>query len=828
MPLVMTLAFGSERASLAEAPPKAPEEAAEPAKASLTEAFQKGPITISAKVLRKNESLPLFQAPVLRYQDRLAFTFSGEAFDPRVTQADWTLVVVFLPRTVAPTEKGVVSLTLSRTPQGMVAPQVSVPYDSIPMIFLLPDSGGRRKILTDLNAHLADFRNICLKLSDLAEQRAYADRFLKGLESIRQDQSAASYDHAVFNFLKGYGGQVSQDLQAFLSRGSGSNLARFQFLVSEFKRTNLLVPTPDASDRTVKVEGSTLSGDIHAGSLYVAIAFDLMQIFQNLWPGHKFQYVPALARDFDGFKAQLYYDDWIKTTGDVRGALVFSPCRWNDAETPEFQFELGPSECILRPYTQLKLQPSPKSNSPLAIFGHDWHLVLKGPAGVALEPLPLTPNPTQQAFVIEPGPALQKLQQKGLLNVQAHIEGRWGFQTITTNPRACITGLDGTWKPSRTELDHFMEDQACTFALPAPWGRAAAKAQFRPSGSGRPAVPATLKMGPEGGCTIQFSSLQTEAGPGFLEVFVNDQLPAVISVPILLQYPLPAVDGLRAHQGENSLLLSGRNLRSAKTLLLGEQTFLWTRETPEGSLFTAAKGTLEGEPGIPLEGTLKLSDGRTIPVKGASLLPPRPVLQSLEVIPQAPPQGLPLSFDTLLVSTTSPVMVSTISGHKGRYPLGRGPKVLLRNADDPGAAVPLPAAAVRLTGRGQRLLANFKASEALGTRASGRLEIQIQDEGVGASAWTPVPALFLELPTILSLRQEGEGWVAEGALDCLEASASSPAGPWLPLKIGFHEGRQIAPVAPPDGHGILYLKLYGWPDLVVRLQGVPPKAAAKP
>jgi hypothetical protein len=756
----------------------------------------------------------------LHFQDRLDFTFSGEAFDPRVTQADWSLIVVFLPRTIAPTAKGVVSLELARTPAGMSAPGISVPYDAIPMIFLVPDSGGRKKILADLNAHLADFRKICLKLSDLSEQRAQADQFLKSLEAIKQDQSAPSYDSALFNVVKAYGGQLSQDLQIFISRNTGSNLEKFQFLVSEFKRTNLAVPSSSTASTGVSVEGSALNGPIHPASLYVSIAFDLIQVFQNLWPGHKFQYVPALGRDFSGFQAQLYYNDWIQTTGDVRGALVFSPCRWQDAENPTFQFEVAPSDSIVHPYTHLSIHPGPRSNSPLALFGHDWHLTMKGPAGELLDSLPLVPNQAQHAFIIEPSDALLKLQQKKVQQVQARIEGAWGFQPVASKERSLITGLDPAWEPSQAERDRFMLGQSSTFLLPSPWGSAVAKAWFRAATPANAAIPAVLHNAQDGSCTLSFPKLLGEPGPGFLEASLGEKLPAALSVPLVLQFPLPMVDGIRAHQGENSVLLTGRNLQNAQTLLLAGQAFTRTRETPEGTLFSAIKGVIEGEPGMVMEGTLRLSDKRNLTLKATMLLPPRPVLQGVEVIPMAALQGLPMSSDMVPMATTAPIMISAISGHKGRYPLGRSPKLLVRNTDDPGTPAALPTQAVKLTGRGQRLMASFTASELLGSHAVGHLEIQVQDAMVGTSAWTPLPALFLELPTIFTLHQEGTAWRAEGiALDAIERSASSPSGPWVPATIGFQGGKEFTSLADPDSNGVIYLKLYGWPDLVIRLQG---------
>ena len=69
----------------------APEAPARP----LVEAFQKGPVTLFAKVTRaqgkpEQSVLPLFQVPVLKYKDQLELAFSGEAFDQRVTSADWS------------------------------------------------------------------------------------------------------------------------------------------------------------------------------------------------------------------------------------------------------------------------------------------------------------------------------------------------------------------------------------------------------------------------------------------------------------------------------------------------------------------------------------------------------------------------------------------------------------------------------------------------------------------------------------------------------------------------------------------------------------------
>ncbi len=822
---ILLLAAGPTWAEGAPAPPAAK---------TLAEAFEKGPISLNARVLRRGtdgseQTLPLFQTPVLRYQDRVEISLSGEAFDPRVTRSDWTLIAVFLPRTVAPTTQGVAELRLKRQGGQMVAPVLQAPYDAIPMFFLVPDSGGRRKVLADVLAHLEAFRSICLKLSDLTEQRAHADRFLTGLDTIRKDQSPAAYDAAVFNFLKAYGGQVSQDLQVFLSRNSASNLDKFQFLTQEFRRTNILVPANDAGDRTTTIQGQSVSGPARASSAYISIVFDLVQIFQNLWPGHRFQYVPALAKDFNGTRSQLWYGDWIHTTGDILGALVFSPCRWEDAEPPSFTFTVPLDSALVQPYGQLLLRPKAGSNLPFALFGHDWRLIVEGPNGEKLAPLPLAPSPGKQAFMIIPGAPLEALRQHGFLRVKAHIEGAWGFQAVATEAQELPAGLDPTWLPSAAERAHFMVGEASVLRLPAPWAACLGRIAFRPGRTGASPLEAELKRQPDGAGLATFRPLGNLSGPGNLELFLPGAERPTLSIPMTLLPPLPVVDRVEAHQGEATLLISGRNLGEASQCVLGGQVLARGKENSDGWTFDSAKGPIPGVSGALLQGEIQLADGRTLALKDVRLLPPRPVLGSLQVLAEQPAPGLPLSADPPLLSTTSPVMVSILPGRKGAFPFGHSPKLSLRLSDEPGTVRAVPPAAVRLLGRGQRLIATLRVADLFGPTASGRLEIQVEDASAGASAWVVLPPLFVDLPIVKRLYQDGTGTHLEGpALEAIEAVAPSPAGPWVPLAMDFRNGSQSAEVPPPLPGENLCLRLYGWPEVLVRLLGPAPASSSAP
>ena len=308
---------------------------------ALVEAFQKGPISLSAKVTRtlasgEQSELPLFQVPVLKFKDKLELAFSGEAFDQRVTRADWSLIVVFLPRTIAPTDQGVVDFTLKRKDDRMVVPAIPVPYDSIPMIFLIPDKNGRKKVLKDLNDHLEAFRTLCAKIADISTERAAADKFIEDLDAIDKNLSPAQYDNALQGFLHAYGDPVSgrpPGLPGHLQLQPGQVPVPHPG-VPEHQRPGA---GPGPGRARWRRPGRGGRGRKRPVSAYVSIIFDLAAIINNLWPGHQFQYLPAVARDFHDSSADLYYSDWIRTTGDVRGALMCCPGKWEDLAPPDLR-----------------------------------------------------------------------------------------------------------------------------------------------------------------------------------------------------------------------------------------------------------------------------------------------------------------------------------------------------------------------------------------------------------------------------------------------------------------------------------------------------------
>ena len=808
---------------------------AEAAPGRLIEGFMKGPIAITAKVLRgqggpEATSLPLYQVPVLKFRDQLELSFAGEAFDERVTTAAWSLIVVFLPKTVAPTDQGVVSYRLQHKGGRMVVPAIEVPYDSIPMLFLIPDKTGRKKVLKDLNAHLESFRTLCAKIASLSAERAAVDKFVEDLEAIDKTMSSVQYDNAVESFLHAYGSAVSVDVQAF-SSANHSNLDKCQFLTQEFQKTNLLVPDPASANPAAVQAGVTVGGG-RPVSAYVSIFVDLATIISNLWPGHQFQYLPALARNFHDCDAELYYTDWIHTTGDTLGALMCCPGKWEEQGAPEFDLEVPWGESLLRKQTLLRVRPKEKGRGPFSLYGHDWKLLVTGPKGESLPPLVLALSPNKDAFVATPGPLLEPLHKLGATRVKARIVGRWGFTSIATAPLEVPVGFDPAWAPTAKDKEAFQIGKACAFALPATWAGVVDKVVFRPAAAGAEPMQARLKE-KDGTLEAVFAPKEDAAGEGTLEIHLFGLDKPALARPLTLMDVAPELTELEARLGESSVTMRGSHLNGVKTLDLGKRSFLPVGKDTAGHTLLVLKA-VDGKPfeeplGTRLSATLATVEGRT-ELEPVRLQPARPRLGSAQVIPMAVKgSGLAVTSTVPVAPTSGPSQVNLLAAKGYRFPFDGAFHAALRNVEEPAEIRMIPATKIRVMGNNQKATFSFVPTDVLGGRASGKLEVQVQDAHAGASDWLPLPATFVDLPVIVAVQDAAPGTRLVGpSLDPIEAVAFSLDGPWARPGVQVEEGHETMTLAAPLAGNTCYLKVFGWPELMLAVHYPQVPASVKP
>ena len=121
-------------------------------------------------------------------------------------------------------------------------------------------------------------------------------------------------------------------------------------------------------------------------------------------------------------------------------------------------------------------------------------------------------------------------------------------------------------------------------------------------------------------------------------------------------------------------------------------------------------------------------------------------------------------------------------------------------------------------GNNQKATFTFIPTDLLGGRASGKLEVQVQDDHAGTSDWLPLPATFLDLPVISAYQEAPPGGRLTGpSLDAIEAVAPAPEGPWEQPAVQVEEGHEIMTLTTPLVGNTCYLKVFGWPDLVLAM-----------
>jgi hypothetical protein len=799
----------------------------------MVEAFQKGPIAFSASVSRKQKNskeavLPLFQVPVLDYKDELKLSFSGEAFDKRVTSADWSAIVVFLPKTVAPTSQGVVSFRLNPGARGggpgMTIPDISVPYDSVPMICLIPDRNGRKKVLKDLNAHLEQIRTLCDRIADLSEQRAAADKFLDDLAAIDKDLSPIQYDNALVGFLHSYGDPTSTELQTFLN-GSSTNLAKAQTLASDFRKTNILVPSggnvPDASPTPTTT--STASGM----SSYVSILFDVANIISNLWPGHQFHYMPALARNFHGTSADLYYNDWIQTTGETRGALLCCPGKWSDQTPPSLNLDLPAGESLLNPTTRIHVVATEKNRSPFRLFGHEWKLKVIGPKGEILASQPLTTIPQNQSFLLKTAPLLSDIRKIGALRVKIQVTGEWGFQHLSSETLEVPVGFDPAWKPTAAEVSAFRLGGACGFRFPETWAGVVQSVSFQPSHARTTILAASMMPRKDGAREAVFQPREEDRGRGTLELRVYGSTKPVLSIPLTLKEAAPVFTGIEARLGETTVALKGSSLDRVQEVLVDHRKFVpCPIDDAEPSSLTCRaedKKPLSGAVGRELSVEVILDDGKKLAHAPVPLGLARPVLGTITLSPvQTKVSGLAITCSSPVAPAGSLSLVGLLAAGDYRFPYDRSFHIAVHNQKEPSDVHLIDSKDVKVVGNSLKAAFILDPSQLQGG-ASGKLEIQVQDKHAGNSDWVPLPATFLDLPVIAAIEPEGSGWRISGSsLDPIDSAAPTPVGPWQKLAVSVQDGREVADLTTPLPGGVCYLKLVGWGDLVLSVKVPPP------
>ena len=281
------------------------------------------------------------------------------------------------------------------------------------------------------------------------------------------------------------------------------------------------------------------------------------------------------------------------------------------------------------------------------------------------------------------------------------------------------------------------------------------------------------------------------------------------------------------------MVLKGHHLNGIKALELGKRRFLPAGKGAASKstlmLSAADDKPLEGTAGTRLPAILITAEGKT-ELDPVSLLPARPRLGEAQVVPfVVKGAGLAVTSTLPVAPTGSPSQVSVLAAKGYRFPSDGAYHVALRNADEPAEIRLVPAPRIRVMGNNQKATFTFVPSDLLGGRASGRLELQLQDDHAGPSDWLPLPATFLDLPVIVGVQEAAPGVRLIGpSLDPIEAVAPGPDGPWEKPSVQVEEGHEAMTLTTSLPGSTCYLRVFGWPALVLAVHLPAPLTPPKP
>jgi hypothetical protein len=429
-------------------------------------------------------------------------------------------------------------------------------------------------------------------------------------------------------------------------------------------------------------------------------------------------------------------------------------------------------------------------------------------------------------------PLQEPLRKLGAAKVKVRVVGRWGFTSIATEPLELPVGCDPTWVPTPEERAAFQIGKGCTIDLPKSWAPIVEKVAFRPAKANAAPLLASLKDGKDGVRSATFLPKADQAGAGLLEVKAFGQEKPMLSLPLILLEAPPEPAGLEARLGEDHIVLKGHHLEGIQAVEVGNRRFLPVGvNAPEDRRFRAEDGKpLDGTIGTKLPASLVLSADRKLPLENAILMAARPHLAEAQVVPmEVKATGITVTSSLPIASTGSPSQVSIVAAKGYRFPSDRGFHAAIRNVDEPTEIRTVPQTKIKVMGNNLKTTFTFTPTDLLGGRASGKLEVQILDDHCGNSDWLPLPATFLDLPAIAAIQLTPSGSKLIGpSLDPIEALAPSPAGPWEKASVAIEDGHESIQLSAPLQGGQCYLRVFGWPDLVLTLKYPSPPPPTNP
>jgi hypothetical protein len=802
---------------------------------------------ISVRVTRGNTTLPIAQVPNLQAGDKLWI----KADLPATQRNHLLLVVAFLRGTTnEPPDNWFTEIDTwdKKTVEGT---SITVPQDAEQaLMFVAPETGGDFKTLRSaVRGRPGIFIRADADLNEASFEQLRIERYLAAMKNVPQGDQKAIQDHsaklATTLALKPnpdcFKQPVDQQVNCLtqtsapvlLADGHGATVAE-------------TLSTGPSSDL---INSASYTQAMGAGvySAYIGTIVDLVHIV-SLLKTAQYQYIPAISFP-QGETMNLKLNTPPSFLNPKTVIVIGLPAIQKATPPPLHPHDPNQVACLLQPKMALLLEGAPLVFS--TGFAHDIVLHLNRTG--ANTDIPLTPDAFEGGLIVaKPGPrevlkdvpptssdatgakTEVKLGTPTDLTITGTVRGYWGFDPFT-GPSLTLQQVDAkTWKiVGNTQLlagkdnkltlqgdatgcvEKIVLRTAKDKDIDVNFKPAEADAKDSKAAKNTLALDVSLKTVEPGGYSL---AIQQYGDPNPAKVALTAYTGDI------------KFDILKIHKGDHSAVLQGQGVQNVASVEISNQTF-----TPAGGDDKELK--LQGKIGIsPDDGsnaTVKLKDGRTMPVK-ISTEAPRPglTLLSFKATAAQQPNTLPITLgakDDLPLNGKLTFVVQT----KDVFP--RTQTIEVATADNSVHTVLTLSSNNLVLQDEHTAIATLDPLKAFGQSAFGKLAMRPMAEDGTPGDWTDLGTL-VRTPQITAIHcttadaptctVDGTSLFLVAAFGAAEDFAKAASVP-----TGFADNTFAVPT-PADG-ATLYLKLRDDPDHIATVTlptpiAKPAAAKAKP
>lgn len=798
---------------------------------------------IDVRVTRGGVTLPIAQVPNLQTGDKIWV----KADLPPNQSNHLLLVVAFLRGTTNEPPDNWFTEIDTWEKKRIEGATVTVPDGAEQaLMFVAPETGGDFKTLRSaVKGKPGLFIRADTDLNEASFEQQRIERYLAAMKTVSQDDQKAIQEHSAKLaatlalkpnadcFKKPVDQQVTCLTQAsapvLLDDGHGQSIA-------EALSTGPSSDFINAASYTQPAGGGVYSA-------YVGAVVDLVHLVSLLHTA-KYQYIPGLSFP-QGSTMDLKLNA-PPSFNNPKSVIVIGLPAIQKAKLPPLRPQHpGQASCLLDPKMALPLEGAPLVFA--TSFAHD--LVLHLNRTDAPTEIPLKPDAFEGGLVVaapeqrEPlrderpdggtsaGKQDPKLGKATDLTITGTVRGYWGFDPFD-GPTLTLQQVDGKgWKiVGDTELLAGMDNHLTLKGDGTACVQHIALTNDKVKDVDVTFKPATGDGGKAANNTLDLDVSLKKVQPGGYSLAIQQYGDNAEDKVALTAYNADIhPDAVKIHAGDNTAVLTGEGLKDVVSVELAGQTFTPTgQDNDEDTVHLQAKGAVSPKDGS--EATVKLKDGRTLPVK-VSAEAPRPTLKLVSFNATAAPQDeaipvnlsgkgeIPLNGKLTFVVQTQDV-----------FP--RGQTIEVATADG-SVHTNLSLASNNLVLQDEHTaIGTLDPRKAFGESAFGKLQMRPVAADGTPGDWTPL-GILVRTPKLTAIQcsaGDTPACTVQGS-DLFFVESFSPAkdfGKPVDVPSGFAENSFAVPV--PDDGSTLYLKLRDDPNAIatVRLPNPVQRPAGAP